>query len=218
MTPGIWQALEKEIFIPVGRHERAVHLRQLGHVTAHHINVLFIRAEHEGMWAVFAATLHRLEVFVLVILVVAVGVGQAMDTGVSAVDVHPQSTVRVEQTLCAGNVDIELLDLDLVTARVDPVQPLVALVAGDDAALVVHTDGNPRSLRTLRHGVEQLGLEALGQLEVGRITFLNVGTALLRQHEDIAPWVVSQLAGFGRCLPALGIEPERLPALGPAAA
>ena len=179
MTPGIWQALEKEIFIPVRRHKRAVHLRQLGHVAAHHINVLFIRAEHEGVWAVFAATLHRLEIFVLVKLVVAIGVGEAMHTGVAAVDVHPQRTVRVKQALCTGDVDVEFLDLDLVAARVDPVKALVALVAGDDAALVVHGDGDPRSLRTLRHGVEQLGFEALGQLEVGRITFLGIGSALL---------------------------------------
>ena len=43
--------------------------------------------------------------FILVILVVSIGVGKAMDTGsTSAIDIHPESTVGIEQALGTGDV------------------------------------------------------------------------------------------------------------------
>ena len=43
--------------------------------------------------------------FILVILVVSVGIGKAMDTGsATTIDIYPESSVGVEQALGTGDV------------------------------------------------------------------------------------------------------------------
>ena len=60
--------------------------------------------------------------FILVILVVSVGIGKTMDAGsAAAIDIHPESTVGVEQSLGAGNVYVQFLNLRLLTTHVDPI-------------------------------------------------------------------------------------------------
>ena len=93
MAVGIRQALEQVILLPDRRHERLFNLvRGHGrHVAANHVNVFAIRAEHEAVRAVFAPGAQGHDVFVLVKLVIAVGVGETMHAGsAAAVDVHPQ--------------------------------------------------------------------------------------------------------------------------------
>ena len=168
-------------------------LRQWCHIAGHHINVLAIRTEHQTVWAMLAAGAQRHDVFVFIKLIITVGIGETMDAGgPAAVYVYPERAVGVEQALSAGDSDVEFLHLDLIAARVDAVQAFVALITGNQAALVIGANGSPRALLTLRHGVEQIGLEAFGHLD--RAAIPEGITAAGRAGKHIAPRAVAHLA------------------------
>ncbi|MEI9898563.1 MAG: hypothetical protein WDN28_33085 [Chthoniobacter sp.] len=127
------------------------------------------------MDAVIAAAAHGAQFLYRVELVVAVGNAvQAAVLGIFViVDAYPERVESPEQTVggfdrCGETLDRCGVERLAGSRRREPVKSAV-LVAGDDAALVVHTHGHPRALFLDRHGIEQLDLEILHHLDpIGR--------------------------------------------------
>ena len=106
--------------------------------------MLAIRTEHEAVRAVLATGAQGHDVFVFIKLIITIGIGETMDAGGTAtVYVYPERAVGVEQSLGAGDIDVEFLHLDLLATRVDTVQALVALITGNQAAFVIGANGHP---------------------------------------------------------------------------
>ena len=169
-------------------------LRQGRHIAGHHVNVLAIRTEHQTVWAMLTAGAQGHDVFVFIKLIITIGIGETMDAGGTAtVYVYPERAVGVEQALGAGDIDVEFLHLDLLAARVDTVQALVALITSNQAAFVIGANGYPRALVAFGYGVEKIGLEAFGYLD--RAAIAGGIAAARRAGKYVAPRAVAHLAG-----------------------
>ena len=174
------------------------------------------------MRAVLAAAVDFFQRLNLVELVVAVGVGHAVKAAAvpgdaAAVHHDVQAVERPQQPLRVADRHVDFLDVNLrgiVTdlRRRDAVK-MAVLVGGDEAALVILGQRDPRALLALGHDMQQLRLEAVGQAELIRGgDTRSAAAALARLGEHVAPRRDTQLAHLPGIAPAVGVEPQRLPA------
>ena len=134
---------------------------------------LAIRSGQHRVDAVIAAAFHGAQLFDGVELVVVVRGSYAVEAAVVGILVvvhaHPERIKSPKQAV--GGLDRRGDTLDRCgiqglprRRRREPVERAV-LVAHDEAVLVIHAHGHPRALLLDRHGVEQLDLEVLHDLD-----------------------------------------------------
>ena len=195
MPPGVPEARDEEIFVPVGRQpargfggkldtalvgaDATERLRlgdifhgerREGVVAADDEQLLAIGGEADGMGTVLAAPLKGAELFDMIEDVVAVGVGRPVEAAAGATVADDiQRVERPEEPLSTGQLDRDLLDDRRLRAverrRRDPHKPLVPLVAGDQPPLRIGGEADPRPEQVLRHGEQLLNLEAGKEIE-----------------------------------------------------
>ena len=195
MPPGVPEARDEKIFVPVGRQpargfggkldtalvgaDATERLRlgdifhgerREGVVAADDEQLLAIGGEADGMGAVLAAPLKGPELFDMIEDVVAVGVGRPVEAAAGATVADDiQRVERPEEPLSTGQLDRDLLDDRRLRAverrRRDPHKPLVPLVAGDQPPLRIGGEADPRPEQVLRHGEQLLNLEAGKEIE-----------------------------------------------------
>ncbi len=134
------------------------------------------------MHAVLAAAPDLAEELDLVVAVVAVGVAHAIEAvGAPLVHHRVEAVEGVEQPVDAGQVHADRLGLDRTASargRRRHAVELAVLVRGDEPALRVGAQRHPRALGLLRHRVEQVELESLGDAHVA-------GSRLCRRAERL---------------------------------
>ena len=195
MPPGVPEARDEEIFVPVGRQpargfggkldtalvgaDATERLRlgdifhgerREGVVAADDEQLLAIGGEADGMGTVLAAPLKGAELFDMIEDVVAVGVGRPVEAAAGATVADDiQRVERPEEPLSTGQLDRDLLDDRRLRAverrRRDPHKPLVSLVAGDQPPLRIGGEADPRAEQVLRHREQLLNLEAGKEIE-----------------------------------------------------
>ncbi len=108
-------------------------------------------------------------------------------------------------------LDVNLRGVVADLRRRDAVKVAV-LVGGDQAALVILGQRDPRALFALRHDVQQLRLEAVGQAKLLRGgDTRRAAAAFARLGEHVAPRRDTQLAHLPGVAPAVGVETGRFP-------
>ena len=182
MAPGVPEARDEEIFVPVGgqaargfsgkldaplvgtdaterlRLGDVFHRkRREGVVAADDEQLLAIGGEADGMGTMLPAPLKRPELLDMVEDVVAVGIGRPVEAAAgAAVADDIQRVESPQEPLGTGECDRDLLDDRRLRAvewrRRDPHKPLVALVAGDQPPLGIGGEADPRPEQVLRHG------------------------------------------------------------------
>ena len=173
------------------------------------------------MRAMLAAAVDFFQRLNLVELVVAVGVdypvkAAAVPGDPAAVHHDIQAVERPQQSLRVPDWHVDFLDVNLrgVVAdlrRRDAVKVAV-LVGGDQAALVILGQRDPRALFALGHDVQQLRLEAVGQAKLLRGgDTRRAAAALGRLGEHVAPRRDTQLAHLPGVAPSVGVETGRFP-------
>ena len=84
------------------------------------------------MRTVFASSTQGHNVLIPIKLAIAICIGKAMDPGsTTAIDIHPEGSMGIEQTLSTGDFDIQFLYLKLAVTWINTIQALVSLVAGN---------------------------------------------------------------------------------------
>ena len=114
MAAGVDHPRQQLVFLPVARHDRFFHLRQIGMVARGEIERLAVGRQHDAVRSVFAAARHLPQQFYFVELVVTVGVAQPVQSRLellSTVDHRVEAVERVTQSVCQAHVDVELFDL-----------------------------------------------------------------------------------------------------------
>lgn len=142
-------------------------LGEVGVVAAVEEDACAIGADGHGVEAVLATAFHGVELVDLVELVVAAGVGEAVEAVVLAVlvDHDVEAVEGVEEAVGLAHVDGELLGLEGgggADGRDGHAVDAAVLVAGDEAALLVDGEGDPGALLVFGHVVEELDVEAGG--------------------------------------------------------
>ena len=135
--------------------------------------------DDDGVVAVLPTALRTGKLLERIEHVVAVRVAQAVKT--LAARMHIEAVVRPNETLRSGNGDRNLFHRDIRGVRGighrDTKESLASLVGGNEPALLILAQRDPRSLLALRHRVEQLGVKSLGDLESSRCR-LSLGRGL----------------------------------------
>ena len=184
MSAGVPLPRQQQVFAPVFRQPAGVDFWQVGVIAADDVNRLAVGRKPQRVRPVFAAAGQRSEFGHFVVLIVAVGVAAAIQPAArAAVDRDVQAVERTQQAMGRGDLHAQLLDLGRFFAadgrRRNAVQSFAALVTGDDAALGIGRDRDPRTLLALGHGVKFLDLKAGEQIEhatlgVGRLAGVNL--------------------------------------------
>ena len=132
-----------------------------------------------------------------IVLIVAIGIaGTIQPAAGTAVDREIQTAKRGQHPLGGGDFDVQVFHAGGFIAadggRRDAEQALVALVAGDQSALVIGGQADPGSLLFFGHGVKQFDLKAGQDLKHIPRAAGQFGVRRLRKH--IAPRLHAELA------------------------
>ena len=170
---GVPHAGEEVVFGPEGGGAGAVDAGgELGVVAAVEVDAFAIGAEGHGVEAVLTAAVHGDEFFGFVVLVVGVGVGEAVEAVVFAVfvDHDVEGAVGVEEAVGFAHFDGEFFGFEggggADGGQGHAVEGAV-LVGGDEAPFVVEGEGDPGALLFLGDDVELFDFEAFGDGDVG---------------------------------------------------
>ena len=191
MAAGVPHPRDEQVFVPVGRHAARAIWRQfhpplrgadarkslwLGEVLdlKRHLRVVAadddefcpVGREHDGMRTVFTAAAECAELLDRVERVVLVRVSDAVEPAAGAAVADDIETVEgPEEALRAGERHRDFFDHRRPRAVErrgrDPHQALITLIAGDEPALWIGGDADPRAELVLRHDEEPLDLEAV---------------------------------------------------------
>ena len=222
VTAGIRLAWQQQVLLERGRVAFAGELdRQIRVVSGNDEEIFFVRCKHDIVRAVLAAAVDFFQRLNLVEFVVAVGVDHPVKAAAvpgdpAAVHHDIQAVERPQQPLRVPDWHVDFLDVNLrgVIAdlrRRDAVKVAV-LIGGDQAALVIFGQRDPRALFAFRHDVQQFRLEAVGQAKLLRGEGTGrAAAAFARLGEHVAPRRDTQLAHFPGVAPVIVVETGRFP-------
>ena len=199
----------KLVFRPVARNQARLAARLGRLVATHHIQALAILGGNDAMRTVLtgfarkgAQQLHGVE------LVITIGVLAAVKatTLISIVIHHAiKCSGMIQQPLTVTEVDAELFHLRLTGAAIqrrrgDAVERAI-LVAANHAPLVVLRHGHPGAFLLLRYRVQQLHLEAFGDLDLvsrccltGQLSERRRRAEQQRNENGFHGWIMTKLA------------------------
>ena len=168
------QAREDMVFVPNFRGAAgAEFLGQIGVVAAIEVDAFAIGADDHAVQAVLAAAFHGDELGGLVVLIVAIGVLEAVEAVPLAVLVHHdvEAVEGGEQAMGLAHFDSEFFGFErgggADGGNAHAVDAAV-LVTGDEAALRIDGERHPGAFLILWHVVKFLDLEALRHGDVCR--------------------------------------------------
>ena len=168
------QAREDVVFIPNFRRTAVGEaFGEFGVVAAVEVDAFAIGADDHAVQAVLAAAGHGVELGDLVVLIVAIGVLEAVEAVVFAVFIHHdvEAVESGEQAVRFAEFDGEFFGfevLGLADGRNAHAVDAAVLVAGDEASFGIDGEGDPGAFLVLRHIVELLDLEAFRHGHVSR--------------------------------------------------
>jgi hypothetical protein len=182
------QAREDVVFVPNFRGAAgAEFLGQIGVVAAIEVDAFAIGADDHAVQAVLTAAFHGDELGDLVVLVVAIGVLEAVEAVLLAVFVHHdvKAVEGGEQSVGLAEFDSELFGVQRCRANAHAVDAAV-LVTGDEAAFRIDGEGDPGAFGVFGNVVEFFDLEALRHGDVRCGDGLGWATVFAAATTDLA--------------------------------
>ena len=192
MAVGVPEAREDVVFIPnFGGTAVGEAFGEFGVVAAVEVDAFAIRADDHAVQSVLAAAGHGVELGDLVVLIVAIGVLEAVEAifGSVFIDHDIKAVEGGEEAVRFAHFDGEFFGFEVLGladgGNAHAVDAAV-LVAGDEAAFRIDGEGDPGAFLVLRHIVELLDFEAFRHGDVRSSDGLGRATVFTAAAADFA--------------------------------